>query len=307
MEQQPELTTDPVEPTIEPVQPVIKSGLLRGLVFLGAFVAFQFVYGIAVVFALLPFYPEIGLANAEQITQTTGGKIAEVGGMIGILLLMFIFRKTLDRCSIVSLGFSFGTEARRDLFMGMLWGAGLISAVFGVLYFAGAITIKSVSFPVSSIVIYGLVFALVAIEEEAISRGYLITNFRASMNKYLALLATSVAFAAFHALNPNVSWIGLANILLAGMLLGIYYIHTKNLWFPIGIHFAWNFCQGVVYGSHVSGVDTDAILTCSYEGDLWLTGGEFGFEASLITTVLSCIAIVAIHLIYRRRAISAPS
>ncbi len=307
MEHQSELTTDPVEPTIEPVQPAIKSGLLRGLLFIVAWFVFQIVFGIAILFVLLPFYPEFSLAQAEELMQTTGGEMAGAFMMIGMLLLVPLFRKVIDRRSTVSLGFSFGSEARRDLLMGMLWGAGLISAVFGVLYVAGAITIESVSFPVSSILLYGLFFMLVAVEEEAIARGYLITNFRASMNKYIALLATSVVFALAHATNPNVSLVGLSNIVLAGLLLGIYYIHKKNLWFPIGIHFAWNFCQGIVYGSHVSGTDTDAILTCSYQGNVLLTGGEFGFEASLVTTVLSCLAIVAIHLIYRRRTLAAPS
>lgn len=102
-------------------------------------------------------------------------------------------------------------------------------------------------------------------------------------------------------MNPNTSVAGLVNIVLAGILLGVYYIHCRNLWFPIGLHFAWNLFEGPVYGSAVSGNMVTSVFTQEVVGNSQITGGDFGFEASWITTVVIIVATIAIHLIYRKR------
>ncbi len=76
------------------------------------------------------------------------------------------------------------------------------------------------------------------------------------MNKWVALLITSVLFALFHEANPDVSVFAIINILFAGILIGLNYIFTKNLWFGICFHFAWDYFQGPVLGYEVSGVET---------------------------------------------------
>jgi len=81
--------------------------------------------------------------------------------------------------------------------------------------------------------------------------------------------------------------------------LGIYYIHKQNLWFPIGIHFTWNLFQGAVLGFEVSGTKTVSMITQNIQGNELITGGEFGFEASLLATILMIVSIIVIHLKYR--------
>ena len=106
-----------------------------------------------------------------------------------------------------------------------------------------------------------------------------------------------------HLGNANISTVGFINIILAGILLGIYYIHKQNLWFPIGIHFTWNLFQGPVLGFEVSGYETVSVINQTVQGNELLTGGEFGFEASLLATVLMVVAIIVIHFQFKEKTI----
>jgi membrane protease YdiL (CAAX protease family) len=134
-------------------------------------------------------------------------------------------------------------------------------------------------------------------------RGYILNNLLESVNKYIALIITASLFGILHLANPNVSLVGFINIILAGVLLGIYYIHKKNLWFPIGIHFTWNLFQGPVFGFEVSGTNSIPYITQSIQGNELLTGGEFGFEASLLATFLMIAAILIVHFQFKEKTV----
>jgi hypothetical protein len=105
-------------------------------------------------------------------------------------------------------------------------------------------------------------------------------------------------------MNPNFSWVAMANLFLAGYLLGVYYIHYKNLWFSIGMHFTWNFVQGPIWGSNVSGTSSEAVFTQQLSGNELINGGAFGFEASLVCAILMIVAIVGVELWARRASSS---
>jgi len=76
----------------------------------------------------------------------------------------------------------------------------------------------------------------------------------------------------------------------AGLLLGAAYKYSGTLWLPIGIHWAWNFTQGNIFGFEVSGNDAGAsFLKSTVSGPDWLTGGAFGAEASVIPVFLGLI------------------
>jgi len=151
-------------------------------------------------------------------------------------------------------------------------------------------------------IVYGLLlFLLVAFGEELVIRGYVLNNLTDSMPPVTALMISSVPFALGHAPNPNASVTGVANIFFAGLVLGVYCMHRRNLWFPIGMHLAWNFCEGIVYGSPVSGVKMDSLIVIKLTGNNLLTGGQFGFEASIVAPVVMLIATYAIHRVYGKR------
>ena len=119
------------------------------------------------------------------------------------------------------------------------------------------------------------------------------------MNRYVALSLSSLVFMTIHLLNPNVSFLSVVNLFLAGIVLGIYYLHKSNLWLPIGMHLTWNFFQGPIFGFEVSGIETKSIINQSIGGNEFITGGSFGFEGSIVATILILIMIVYLDRKYK--------
>ncbi|MDA9294917.1 CPBP family intramembrane metalloprotease [Flavobacteriaceae bacterium] len=152
------------------------------------------------------------------------------------------------------------------------------------------------------ILISFLLFTIVAIVEETLLRGYVLRNLMYSFNKYIALIWSSILFSLMHGFNPIIDTFALIELFLAGILLGQSYIHTKNLWFPIALHFSWNFFQ-THFGFNVSGQDTYSLIEFSIvENNLW-NGGDFGFEGSWLSIISSIIMIILVERYFKKTAI----
>ena len=101
------------------------------------------------------------------------------------------------------------------------------------------------------------------------------------------LIILSLLFGIAHAINPNVTIFSIINIVVAGILLSTAYIKTHSLWLSIGIHFSWNFTQGCIFSFPVSGqVSKNTITTLSQTGPEWITGGAFGPEGGILSTII---------------------
>jgi hypothetical protein len=108
-------------------------------------------------------------------------------------------------------------------------------------------------------------------------------------------------------MNPGATvWSSVAIAVEAGLLLGAAYKWSGTLWVPIGIHWAWNFFQGPVFGFAVSGNDTPSLIKPVIEGPDWLTGGPFGAEASVPAFILGLAMAIGFLWLYRRRTCTNP-
>jgi membrane protease YdiL (CAAX protease family) len=149
-----------------------------------------------------------------------------------------------------------------------------------------------------TLVVSGVIFLLGAAAEEMLFRGYPLQTLMRSWPLWVALIPVSVPFALVHLANPNVvRGFTFANTVLAGVWLGVAYWRTRSLWFPMGLHFGWNWVQGAVLGSPVSGITRiapDPLLRLSDAGPSWIGGGDYGIEggaACMLALVLSTIFI----------------
>jgi len=125
------------------------------------------------------------------------------------------------------------------------------------------------------------VFAPATLHEELAFRGYLFQKMR-RWNRWAAIFATSVVFAALHGGNRGISLMAILNLILAGILLALAYERFERLWFPIGIHFLWNILSGPILGYGVSGyVAQSTVFRTIGSGSVLITGGAFGIEASV--------------------------
>lgn len=225
--------------------------------------------------------------------------IMSLFSLIGTLLVIWIFMKYLDKEKFVNLGFQ--TKNRlTDFIFGIVLGAVImILGYFILLYLNEIIYVKTI-FNFKEIILSVILFTIVAFMEEILLRGYILRNLMLSFNKYIALVTSSVIFALMHGFNPNIDLFSMTNIFLAGILLGISYIHTKNLWFPIALHLSWNLFQTIL-GFNVSGQDSYSLIEFSISENTLLNGGAFGFEGSILSVIAMVISIGGIWFYYERK------
>lgn len=186
-----------------------------------------------------------------------------------------------------------------ELVLGLLWGALLVGACALLIVLSSDVTHdRGKGFPWRELLI---IFIPAAIHEELLFRGYVYQKMR-RWNRNAALIGLAFFFAALHFNNNSLSWIGIANIFLGGILLGLAYERYRRLWFPIGVHLAWNVMSGPILGHEVSGYESARTLLVERgTGQIIITGGEFGIEGSAWMTVTE-IAGIALLLLWRRKA-----
>lgn len=191
----------------------------------------------------------------------------------------------------------------KDLLAGLGVAVLLYAVGFGTSLLMGTVEIASVEWVPRDLLGTLLFFLLVAVTEEVMLRGFVLGRMlSAGMNRFVALFLSSALFSAMHLFNPNFALLPFVNILLAGCLLGASFLYTRNLCFPVVLHWFWNWLQGPVLGYEVSGMDGgETLLTLRLTGSDLLTGGSFGFEGSLLCTVLLVGGTLAIVAYYERR------
>jgi membrane protease YdiL (CAAX protease family) len=181
----------------------------------------------------------------------------------------------------------------------LVYGAGLgmllQSLTVLVIYLKGGYTIVNIN-PILFILPPLTMAFTSAIVEEILFRGILFRIIEEKLGSYLSLLISALLFGFIHISNPNSSFLTAVGLAIqAGLLLGAAYIYAKNLWFPIAIHFAWNFTQSAIFGANVSGnTIPKTLITSKIEGAEWFTGGEFGPEGSIQATIFCLVATIAL-------------
>lgn len=148
-----------------------------------------------------------------------------------------------------------------------------------------------------------LVFLTMAVGEEMIFRGIIFRQIDERWNTWTALIVSALLFGFIHLPNNGATWwSSLAIAIEAGLMLGAAYKWSGSLWLPIGIHWAWNFTQGNVFGASVSGnVAGGSLLEMQVNGPDIITGGDFGPEASIVAVTLGIIYTLVFLFTWNRR------
>ncbi len=207
---------------------------------------------------------------------------------IAVIAAYIYFYKKYEKREITE--FSFKGMAKY-IVIGTLLGVLLQSLTILVIVLNNGFEIVAVN-PLSSIIIPFTVAFSVAIFEEILIRGIIFRIVEEKLGSYISLLITAIIFGALHLANPNSTLMSSVCVgIEAGFLMGAAYIYARNLWFPIAIHFAWNFMQSGVFGAITSGNDkTTGLLTTKITGNQLFTGGEFGPEGTIQAIIFCSIA-----------------
>ena len=223
----------------------------------------------------------------------------------GVILLLgrAIQRKTLEEIGISLRG------AAPLILQGALIGVVMAGAIVGMMALMGWYQIVDVNIDTLAIGRALITFFLVALFEEMLFRGVLFWQLDNVFGSWLALLMTSALFGATHLGNSGATlWTTLAVAIGGGLSLGAAYLITRNVWAAVGLHWAWNFLQGPIFGFAVSGNTTYKALTATVNGPALWTGGSFGAEAGLLALIAATLASAAmLWIAVRRKHLSTPS
>jgi uncharacterized protein len=188
----------------------------------------------------------------------------------------------------------------QETVMGIAIGVGLFSAVVGVLAIFGDYHVTGTRHFDVLLPVFGM--ALISgVGEEIVLRGVFFRYAEDWLGSWAALALSAALFGALHLGNPNATFLAAFAIAIeAGVMLAAIYMITRRLWAAIGLHFAWNFVQGGVYGIAVSGNATKGVLIAQVSGPDLMTGGRFGAEASLPAMIIATTAGV-VMLVYAHK------
>ena len=242
---------------------------------------------VSLVLAILmySFAQLVFLAIDNLWVQWTVGVVSSIA-MIGLYAL---FVKWFEKHKAMDIPFR---RFAQDTAKGLGVGFGFFVGVVLIMMLLGLYRIDSIETdkPMQIVSAFFL-FLLVGTGEEILFRGVLFRWIDEKWGYVAALTVSSVVFGFIHFSEPNATlWSSLAIAVEAGLLLGAAYKYSGTLWLPIGIHWAWNFTQGNIFGFEVSGKDLGvSLLKSTVSGSDWLTGGAFGAEASVIPVLLGLI------------------
>ncbi|WNR42587.1 CPBP family intramembrane glutamic endopeptidase [Paenibacillus roseipurpureus] len=225
-----------------------------------------------------------------------------VGFISGVLLSFYVF----ERKKGWKLGFGSRGFLRKGG-EGLAWGAGLITLSGICIWLFGGILIVETHWSSSTAYEIGaglLLFIGVALNEELFARGYLQGLLKHQYGVKTAVTVSTLIFAFLHSFNPGMwsSPIPFINLVLAGLLLGLSREFTDSLWMPVGLHFAWNFMQGCVFGFDVSGIEMSSLIKTTTQGADLISGGRFGAEGSVVTSFILVLGLIMIYNYYQTRS-----
>jgi len=191
----------------------------------------------------------------------------------------------------VAVGFGFDRpwpqEAIRGAGLGVVLAGGTVAVekALGLITFqpSGISSAAAVSAGIPMMAL--LIFA--ATSEELLFRGYPFQRVVEGAGPWAGVGIFSSLFGGIHALNPHATALSVLNTVLAGVLLSLAYLATRALWFPIGLHFAWNTSLALgglpVSGLHLMQMPWQAVPASQYT---WLHGGSYGPEGGLVASIV---------------------
>ncbi|MEU8239448.1 CPBP family intramembrane glutamic endopeptidase [Actinoplanes missouriensis] len=245
----------------------------------------------------------VGLAGGQGGAAVQGNFLLTlVIGAVTAVLAVVVYRWVVRRTE-----YREPAELGRDgwtgkVSRGMLIGFAMFAAVIANIAFLGGYHVEGWGSPTGALGLLGFM-AAAAVTEELLFRGVLFRIIEEKTGTWIALVLTGVVFGAMHLANPDATlWGATAIAIEAGFMLAACYAATRNLWVPIGLHFAWNFAAGGIFSVVVSGNgESKGLLEASMSGPAALSGGDFGPEGSLYAVLGGVVLTVVFLLLAKRR------
>lgn len=207
----------------------------------------------------------------------------------------------LEHRSLASVGYKLHRGWFKDFSLGSLVGGCSLAIAVGVAAVAGAVTFnvraKDLRMLVFGLLITFGFFLAAGAFEELLFRGFAFQALTHNLGGAAAIGITAVFFGAAHIGNENASVFSTIYTTLAGVWLGLAYLITRSLWLATALHYSWNFAMGFVFGLPVSGFTTFSGVSWlrGHPGSpVWVSGGSYGPEAGMCSTVALVVSMIVI-------------
>lgn len=146
---------------------------------------------------------------------------------------------------------------------------------------------------ISVLFISGIVAPIV---EEIIFRGVLLKYIEDKTNIFVAIISTSVLFSLVHLFNGKLVGLDFYLLIIAGTIAGIMYgiacYKYSSIWASISLHMFWNI--GGIFVITNSKEDYGIIQYIINSSNVFITGGDYGTDASIISIVSYTLVIVVL-------------
>ena len=251
------------------------------------------------VFVLIFFAAKLlleGIFSGRQISEVTVVGLQIIALLIPAVVATLFMIRFVDHVPLAAVGVGLHESWIRDVLMGFAIAAGMLLLVLigtavlgslGIAWTGGQISLSIWMFTIGILLIS-------AAAEELVFRGYPMQTLMKGIGAWPAMLIMSILFGLLHRNNPDASLLSTVNTSIAGVMLSLAYLRTRSLWFPYGIHVAWNILIGPVVGFPISGVGFPSLWTAQVTGPERIVGGGYGPEGGFLgTLVFFCGAVAA--------------
>lgn len=219
------------------------------------------------------------------------------------LALSIILAMLVNKASLKDLGLG-KQGAGKQALVGAFFGFAAISIVSLLINFLGGVqTTMTFKGEYMGFILLALcMFIFQSTFEEFVYRSYLLPMFSKKFGDGWSIIITSVLFVLLHAMNGGMGPIPVVNLFLAGVVFSLVYYNWGSLWLCGLAHALWNFSQGVIYGSLVSGnpLGKSVMTAIPVEGMDIISGAAFGFEGSIITSVIGVLIVLGL-MVYAKK------
>lgn len=252
------------------------------------------ILGMGIVISVLAKGTSDFVVEIQAISESI---FVELGIFPFVVLVLFAWVKWFEKRPFTSLGF-FKGQVAWQLVKGWLLGTLLFAVTLGLSYLLGGLEFKTFDFSLKTLAYLLLIIPLWLVQggtEELLTRGWLLPIIAKRTNLIIAIAISSSLFGIMHLGNDNVTFFSVLSIIMVGIFLALYMLKTDNIWGVAGIHGAWNFTQGNIFGISVSG--TQAGPSLMHFGQKmgapdWISGGAFGTEGSLLASLVLLVGSV---------------
>ncbi len=217
-------------------------------------------------------------------------------------LFVSIRRRIRHECKFTAdLGFASDQLIAKDILTGISIGLFAMTGIFLIELLLKSISIEGFNLISYKIFISILMLMIYAMFEEILFRGLIFGGLLRILRPWLALLLVSLLFGLAHADNPNANLISVISNALGGLMYAIAFLYTGSIWLSFGLHFSWNFFQGIIYGFPISGYLFDGLIKQTTTGPTWQTGGSYGPEGGVVGIIFRIVIIWLLYLYSKKR------